>query len=115
MGLLELMGQTGKRPSADFFCGKLKSGIAIYCARGGRGNKPEEEIVYLQKLVAQSGAKAIKFRLGGRMNKNLDSLPGRTEALIPLVRKTFGDGLTLYAASNSPYDAKEAIRIGRIM
>ena len=38
-------------------------------------------------------AKALKFRLGGRMSRNADSLPGRTEALIPLVRKTFGDGL----------------------
>jgi L-alanine-DL-glutamate epimerase-like enolase superfamily enzyme len=115
MSLLELMGQTAKRPLADFFGGKRKSDITIYYASGVRGNKPEEEIAYLQKLVAQSGAKAIKFRLGGRMNKNIDSLPGRTEALIPLVRKTFGDDFTLYADSNSSYDAKEAIRIGRIM
>jgi L-alanine-DL-glutamate epimerase-like enolase superfamily enzyme len=114
-GLLELMGQTAKRPLADFFGGKRKTDIPIYYASGVRGNKPEEEIVYLQKLVAQSGAKAIKFRLGGRMSKNADSLPGRTEALIPLVRKTFGDSFTLYADSNSSYDAKEAIRIGRIM
>jgi len=114
-GLLELMGQTAKRPIADFFGGKLKTDIPIYYASGVRGNKPEEEIVNLQKLVAQSGAKAIKFRLGGRMNKNIDSLPGRTEALIPLVRRTFGDSFALYADSNSSYDAKEAIRIGRIM
>src|SRR5436305_2210037 len=115
MGLLELMGQAAKRPIADFFGGKLKTEIPIYYASGVRGNKPEEEIAYLQKLVGSSGAKAIKFRLGGRMNKNVDSLPGRTEALIPLVRKTFGDGMTLYADSNSSYDANEAIRIGRIM
>lgn len=115
MSLLDLLGQTAKRPLADLFGGKRKTDITIYYASGVRGNKPEEEIVYLQKLVAQSGAKAIKFRLGGRMSKNADSLPGRTEALIPLVRKTFGDQMTLYADSNSSYDAKEAIRIGRIM
>ena len=85
-GLLELMGQTAKRPLADFFGGKLKTNIPIYYASGVRGNKPEEEIIYLQKLVAQSGAKAIKFRLGGRMSKNADSLPGRTEALIQIGR-----------------------------
>jgi L-alanine-DL-glutamate epimerase-like enolase superfamily enzyme len=114
-GLLELMGQTAQRPLADFFGGKLKTDIPIYYASGVRGNRPEEEIENLQKLVGSSGARAIKFRLGGRMNKNVDSLPGRTEALIPLVRKTFGDQMTLYADSNSSYDAKEAIRIGRIM
>ena len=49
------------------------------------------------------------------MSNNADSLPGRTEALIPLVRKTFGDGMTLYADSNSSYDVPKAIRIGRLM
>ncbi len=49
------------------------------------------------------------------MSKNKDSLPGRSEALIPLVRKTFGDAMTLYADSNSSYDVPNAIRIGRIM
>jgi L-alanine-DL-glutamate epimerase-like enolase superfamily enzyme len=113
--LLELMGQTAKRPVADFFGGAKRRDIPVYYASGNRGNTPEAEIEYLQKLVAGSGVKAIKFRLGGRMNRNEDSLPGRTETLIPLVRKTFGDGMTLYADSNSSYDTKEAIRIGRLM
>jgi L-alanine-DL-glutamate epimerase-like enolase superfamily enzyme len=115
MAMLELMGQTAQRPVADFFGGKLRQDVPVYYASGNRGNRPEEEIVYLQKLVAGSGVKAIKFRLGGRMNKNVDSLPGRTEALIPLVRKTFGDDMTLYADSNSSYDVPNAIRIGKIM
>ena len=120
MNLLELLGRTAQRPVADFFGAgstdtPIKRDIAVYYASGNRGNRPEEEIEFLQKLVAGSGVKAIKFRLGGRMNRNVDSLPGRTEALVPLVRKTFGDGMTLYADSNSSYDAREAIRIGRIM
>jgi L-alanine-DL-glutamate epimerase-like enolase superfamily enzyme len=57
----------------------------------------------------------LKFRLGGRMSKNADSLPGRTERLIPLVREAFGPEMTLYADSNSSYDARKAIEIGRIM
>jgi D-galactarolactone cycloisomerase len=115
MALLELLGRTARRPVADFFGGALKRDIPVYYASGNRGNKPEEEIEYLQKLVADSGVKALKFRLGGRMNRNADSLPGRTEALIPLVRKTFGDGMTLYADANSSYDVAEAVRIGRLM
>lgn len=115
IGLLELLGRTANRPVADFFGGAIRRDISVYYASGVRGNRPEEEIVNLQKLVSGSGAKAIKFRLGGRMSRNADSLSGRTEALIPLVRKTFGDQMTLYADSNSSYDAPEAIRIGRIM
>jgi L-alanine-DL-glutamate epimerase-like enolase superfamily enzyme len=115
MALLELMGQTAQRPIADFFGGRLRTDIAVYFASGNRGNRPESEVEHLRKLVAGSGVKAIKFRLGGRMSRNADSLPGRTEALIPLVRKAFGDDMTLYADANSSYDAPEAIRIGRLM
>src|SRR5438105_1129722 len=115
MALLELLGQTAQRPVADFFGGARRRDIPVYYASGKRGNKPEEEEDYLRQLVAGSGVRALKFRLGGRMNRNADSLPGRTEALIPLVRKAFGDSMTLYADANSSYDAREAIRIGRLM
>jgi L-alanine-DL-glutamate epimerase-like enolase superfamily enzyme len=84
-------------------------------ASGNRGNSPEAEVAHLQRLVAESGARALKFRLGGRMSRNADSLPGRSEALIPLVRDTFGDDVMLYADANSSYDTREAIRIGRLM
>ncbi|HSV15086.1 MAG TPA: mandelate racemase/muconate lactonizing enzyme family protein [Tepidisphaeraceae bacterium] len=115
MALLELMGQTTKRPLADFFGGAVRRDIPIYVASGVRGNTPEAEIDHLRQLVTDSGAKALKFRLGGRMSRNADSLPGRTEALIPLVRKTFGDDFTLYADANSSYDVPNALRIGRLM
>jgi L-alanine-DL-glutamate epimerase-like enolase superfamily enzyme len=115
MCLLELMGRTAKRPVADLFGGAVRRDIPIYVASGVRGNTPAEEIEHLQKLVADCGAKALKFRLGGRMSRNVDSLPGRTEALIPLVRKTFGDQFTLYADANSSYDVENGIRIGRLM
>jgi L-alanine-DL-glutamate epimerase-like enolase superfamily enzyme len=115
MALLELMAQTAKRPLADFFGGAIRRDIPIYTASGVRGNTPEAEVDHLRKLVAESGAKALKFRLGGRMSRNVDSLPGRTEALIPLVRKAFGDNFTLYADANSSYDVPNAIRVGRLM
>jgi L-alanine-DL-glutamate epimerase-like enolase superfamily enzyme len=35
--------------------------------------------------------------------------------MIPLVRKTFGDDMALYADSNSFYSVKEAIRVGRLL
>jgi L-alanine-DL-glutamate epimerase-like enolase superfamily enzyme len=115
MGILELLCQAAQVPLAALFGERLRDDVVIYTASGNRGNQPEVEIDVLRKLVAESGAKALKFRLGGRMNRDADSLPGRTEALIPMVRKTFGDQMTLYADSNSSYSPKEAIRIGRIM
>ncbi len=113
--LLELMGQAAQRPVADFFGGAKRRDIPVYYASGNRGNTPEAELEFLQKLVAGSGVRALKFRLGGRMSRDADSLPGRTEKLIALTRKTFGDGMTLYGDANSSYGAAEAIRIGRIL
>jgi D-galactarolactone cycloisomerase len=115
MALLELLAQTAQRPLADLFGGARRRDIAVYYASGNRGNRPEAEVDYLRRLVADSGVRALKFRLGGRMSRNEDSLPGRSEALIPLARQAFGDAMTLYADANSSYDVAEAVRIGRIM
>jgi L-alanine-DL-glutamate epimerase-like enolase superfamily enzyme len=115
MNMLELLGRTAGKPVADFFGGRRREEIPVYYASGNRGNEPEAEIDFLQALVGNSGVGAIKFRLGGRMSRNQDSLPGRTERLIPLARQTFGQDFMLYADANSSYDAREGIRIGRLM
>jgi L-alanine-DL-glutamate epimerase-like enolase superfamily enzyme len=115
IGLLELMAQVANRPVADFFGGAVRRDVPVYYASGNRGNTPEAEVEYLQKLVSGSGVKAIKFRLGGRMSKNADDPPGRTEKLIPLVRKAFGPGMTLYGDANSSYDVVHALPVGRLM
>ncbi|HEU5119197.1 MAG TPA: mandelate racemase/muconate lactonizing enzyme family protein [Isosphaeraceae bacterium] len=113
--VLDLLGKVSGLSVGDLLGGVRRREIAVYRASGNRGNTPEAEIEFLQKIVAESGAQALKFRLGGRMSRNADSLPGRTEKLIPLVRETFGPKMTLYADANSSYDAREAIRIGRLM
>jgi L-alanine-DL-glutamate epimerase-like enolase superfamily enzyme len=89
--------------------------IAVYQANGERGITSEVTIEHLKKEVAQSKAKALKFKLGGRMSNNFEEPKGRSEKLIPLVRKTFGDKMVVYADSNGSYTADEAIRIGKIL
>lgn len=113
--LLDLLGKLTGKPIGDLLGGVKRRDIPVYRASGNRGNTPEAEVAYLKTLIAETGAKALKFRLGGRMSNNADSLPGRTENLIPLVRETFGPGMTLYADSNSSYDVPKAIEIGRLM
>ncbi len=113
--ILDLLGRLNGRPVGDLLGGVLRRDINVYRASGRRGNTPEQEIAYLKQLIDETGARALKFRLGGRMSKNADSLPGRTERLIPLVRETFGPDMTLYADANSSYDVPKAIEIGRLM
>jgi L-alanine-DL-glutamate epimerase-like enolase superfamily enzyme len=42
-------------------------------------------------------------------------MPGRTETLIPLARKTLGDAIDIHADSNSSYDPPKAIEVGRML
>jgi L-alanine-DL-glutamate epimerase-like enolase superfamily enzyme len=113
--ILDAFGKAAQTSLGDMLGGVKRREIAVYRASGTRGNTPEEEVADLKRIVAETGAKAVKFRLGGRMSKNDDSLPGRTEKLIPLVREAFGKGMTLYADSNSSYDVPKAIKIGRLL
>ena len=113
--ILDLLGKLANQSIGELLGGTPRREIAVYRASGNRGNTPEQEVAELRSLVAETGAKALKFRLGGRMSRNADSRPGRTERLIPLVREAFGPEMTLYADANSSYDPREAIRVGRLM
>ncbi len=79
----------------------------------------EESIELIQEAVASYDAHALKIKVGGLMFMTTDMYavgpPGRTEKMIPLVRKTFGDNMALYADSNSFYTVPEAIRVGRLL
>jgi L-alanine-DL-glutamate epimerase-like enolase superfamily enzyme len=112
--VLDLLGKVAGKPMGELFGPVLKRDVPVYRASGVRGNKAEEELVYLQKLVAETGAKAIKFRLGARMSYD-DASTKRDLTLIPLTRKTFGEGMTLHADANGSYDVPMAIKIGRLM
>ncbi|MBK7930664.1 MAG: mandelate racemase/muconate lactonizing enzyme family protein [Bryobacterales bacterium] len=113
--ILDMLGRIAKKPIGALLGEVRRKEIPIYVASGRRDSTPQEEIDYLQKLVSQSGARALKFRVGGRMSRNADASPKRTETLIPLVRKTFGDAIDIHADSNSSYDVPNAIRVGRML
>jgi L-alanine-DL-glutamate epimerase-like enolase superfamily enzyme len=114
IALLDLLGKVANKPIGELFGGVVRKEIAVYRASGNRGNSPEAEIDYLKKIVAETGANAIKFRLGARMRYD-EASTKRDQALIPLLRKMFGDRMTIYADANGSYDIPMAIRTGRLM
>lgn len=112
--ILDLLGKVANKSVGEFFGGILKTEIDVYRASEKRGNKPEEEISYLRRIVEPIGAKALKFRLGARMRYD-DESTKRDLALIPLVRKTFSDDFTVYADANGSYDIPMSLKIGKLM
>ncbi len=93
--ILDLLGRMAGKTMGQLI-GEVKNRqIAVYQANYYRGKTAEESIKLIQKTVAESGAKAVKFKVGGRMSHNADYPPGRTEKLIPLVRETLGDQMVI--------------------
>lgn len=113
--LLDMLGRISGRSIGELTGGVIRREVPFYIASGRRDTTPEEEVEYLTRLVEETGAKAVKFRVGGRMSRNADSMPGRTEKLIPLARRTLGDEIAIHADSNSSYDPPKAIEVGRML
>jgi L-alanine-DL-glutamate epimerase-like enolase superfamily enzyme len=114
LAILDLLGKTANKSVGELFGKVIKREIPVYRASHKRGNSADEEIESLQKMVAETGARAIKFRLGGRMFYT-DETTRRDIALIEKTRKTFGDAMTIYADANGSYDVPQAIKIAKIM
>ncbi len=113
--ILDMFGKKANRSIGLLISDKIyMPKINVYQANGERYISAEETIEHLQRDVAISHAKAIKFKLGGRMS-HPETPVGRSEKLIPLVRKTFGDKMVISADANGSYTAAEAIPIGKLM
>ncbi len=113
--ILDMLGRIEGKPMGALLGEIVRQDVPIYVASDRRDTTPEQEVEGLRELLEQSGAKALKIRVGGRMSRNADAMPGRTEKLIPLVRKTFGNAIDIHADSNSSYDPPQAIKVGRIL
>jgi L-alanine-DL-glutamate epimerase-like enolase superfamily enzyme len=113
--ILDMLGRIAGKSIGELIGEIHNPKVAVYRANNYRGKTAQEAIEKIKQNVEETRAKAVKFKVGGRMSKDADYPPGRTEELIPLVRKTFGEDMVIYADSNGSYSAKEAIRIGKIM
>jgi L-alanine-DL-glutamate epimerase-like enolase superfamily enzyme len=113
--ILDLLGKIVRQPVGDLFGGVIRREVPIYMASGNRNTTPEQEVAVLARHIEQTGARAVKFKVGGRMSNNADSMPGRTEGLARIVRKHLGDKVTIYADANGSYDAPKGIEIAKLL
>ncbi len=115
LALWDMLGKLAGKPVCELLGPVLRREIPIYLSSMRRDTTPEEEVTWLQARLAETGATAVKLKIGGRMSANADATPGRTARLIPLARKTLGDDVTLYVDANSSYDAAHAIEVGALL
>jgi L-alanine-DL-glutamate epimerase-like enolase superfamily enzyme len=113
--LFDLFGRTVNKPVGALLGGVRRKSIPVYLSGSGRETTAEQEVEVYEAGLQQTGARAVKFKIGGRMSRNADTYPGRTETMLRLARKKFGPGVTIYVDANGSYNAAKAIQITELL
>lgn len=112
--LWDLRGKRENKTVCELLGGKPRK-LPVYGSSMSRTIKPEEEAQRMLRLRETKGFNAFKLRVGKVCGHDEDEWAGRTEALIPTVRKALGDKVALLADANSCYSPKKAIEVGRLL
>lgn len=89
--------------------------LRAYASSMRRDITPEAEADRFLKLRDRHGFDAFKFRVGREFGHDVDEWPGRTETIVPTIRRALGDGVELLVDGNSGFSPKRAIEIGRML
>ena len=76
---------------------------------------PEAEAERFLRLRDRHGFDAFKFRVGAECGHDVDEWPGRTEAIVPAIRKALGPEAHLLVDANSGFSPARAIEVGRLL
>lgn len=112
--LWDLRGKVEGR-SVCALLGGTKTHLAPYGSSMRRDITPEAEAERLAALRARHGFHAFKIRIGSVAGHDRDEWPGRTEALVPAVRRALSDGVGLKVDGNSCFTPARAIEVGHML
>ncbi|MEZ5870300.1 MAG: mandelate racemase/muconate lactonizing enzyme family protein [Nitratireductor sp.] len=89
--------------------------LRAYASSMRRDITPADEAERLVRLRDEQGFDAFKFRVASECGHDKDEWPGRTEEIIPVMRKALGDTASLLVDANSGFSAPRAIEVGRML
>jgi L-alanine-DL-glutamate epimerase-like enolase superfamily enzyme len=113
--LWDLRGKREGKSVCELLGGKPRP-FPVYASSMKRGEiTPEAEAERLKRLQGECGYEAFKFRVGKECGHDADEWPGRTDAIVPQVRKALGDQAVLLVDGNSAYTPRKAIEVGRML
>ena len=110
--LWDLHGKTAGKSVCELLGGKPRP-VPVYGSSMRRDIKPADEAARLARLRDEQGFRAFKIRIGKVCGHDEDQWPGRTEELVPAVRKAIGDDVALLVDGNSCYTARQGHRSGQ--
>tara|TARA_R110000751_G_scaffold234229_9_gene335790 strand:+ start:94314 stop:95420 length:1107 start_codon:yes stop_codon:yes gene_type:complete len=89
--------------------------IRAYGSSMKRDITPNDEAERLSRLRDAFGFDAFKFRIGAECGHDIDEWPGRTEEIVPTMRKAMDDDVALLVDANSGFSPKRAIAVGHML
>jgi L-alanine-DL-glutamate epimerase-like enolase superfamily enzyme len=112
--LWDLRGKLDGKSVCELLGGKPRF-FPVYASSMRRDITPEAEAERFLHLRDNFGYDAFKFRVGKECGHDEDEWAGRTEAIVPAVRKAMGPDVRLLVDGNSAYRPVKAIEVGRML
>lgn len=112
--LWDLRGKLENKPVCRLLGGEPRE-LVPYGSSMRRDITPEDEAERLVRLRDKFGFRAFKIRVGKVRGHDQDQWPGRTEALVPTVRRALGDDVDLKVDGNSCYTPVKALEVGALL
>jgi L-alanine-DL-glutamate epimerase-like enolase superfamily enzyme len=107
-------GKVAGQPVAALLGGSAGP-VRAYASSMRRDITPEDEAARLLLARDTCGFDAFKVRVGAECGGNRDEWPGRTESIIPTIRKALGPGAALLVDGNSGFGPARAIEVGQML
>jgi len=89
--------------------------VRAYASSMKRDITAKDEAHRFRKLRDEYGFDAFKFRVGAECGHDSDEWPGRTEEIVPVVRKALDDEVALLVDANSGFSVDRAIEVGGML
>jgi L-alanine-DL-glutamate epimerase-like enolase superfamily enzyme len=112
--LWDLRGRLEGRSVCELIGGRPRP-LRAYASSMKRAITPQEEAQRFLRLRERYGFDAFKFRIGAECGGDIDEWPGRTEEIVPVVRRALGDDAALLVDANSGFSPARAIAVGRML
>ncbi len=112
--LWDMRGKRAGRSVCELL-GGVPRPYPVYASSMRRDISPREEAERFDRLRDEQGFEAFKFRIGKECGHDQDEWPGRTEAIVPEIRRALGDRAALMVDANSCYTPASAIEIGLML
>lgn len=110
----DMRGKQQGKPVAELLGGSAGP-IRAYASSMKRDITPAEEANRFKHLRDTQGFDAFKMRAGAEVGRNQDEWAGRTEEIIPTMRRELGDDVDLLIDANSCFTPERAIEVGHIL